>query len=448
MAHLFVIAGHGAGDSGAVGYGYTEAERVRTLAKRIAEIGGSDVTLGDISRNYYADRGINTLNIPKDWQIIELHMDAASASARGGHVIIKEGLKPDQYDRALAEFISKTFPGRAQSIYERSNLYNVNRSAARGLSYRLVEFGFITNQGDLNVFNSRIDDIAKGVLHAFNIQTGEEVKKQEPIDGELKTGGVTQTSGDDIGDVSYQVHARGIGWWNWKSDGKMAGTTGQNRRIEAFRMIPAGKTDVSVHIKGIGDRSYSDISKDTIIGTVGENRRIEAIRITGNETFYRYRVHQKKIGWTDWANNGEWCGTKGQGLQIEAIEVAKAMFTVTPHVQGKGWLSTVAAENVIGITGHSLRLEAFKINADMPIEAKAHIQGKGWVDYGEISKDTIIGTVGEKKRLECLCFKGDFDYRVHIQGTGWTPWTQADGESTLGTVGQELRIEAIQFRKK
>lgn len=29
MAHLFVIAGHGAGDSGAVGYGYTEAERVR-----------------------------------------------------------------------------------------------------------------------------------------------------------------------------------------------------------------------------------------------------------------------------------------------------------------------------------------------------------------------------------------------------------------------------------
>ena len=32
MAHLFIIAGHGAGDSGAVGYGYTEAERVRALS--------------------------------------------------------------------------------------------------------------------------------------------------------------------------------------------------------------------------------------------------------------------------------------------------------------------------------------------------------------------------------------------------------------------------------
>lgn len=52
MAHLFIIAGHGAGDSGAVGYigkkMYTEAERVRALAKRLSALGGSNVTVGDI----------------------------------------------------------------------------------------------------------------------------------------------------------------------------------------------------------------------------------------------------------------------------------------------------------------------------------------------------------------------------------------------------------------
>ena len=53
MAHLFIIAGHGAGDSGAVGNGYTEAERVRALASRIAELGGGGATLGDTSRNWY-----------------------------------------------------------------------------------------------------------------------------------------------------------------------------------------------------------------------------------------------------------------------------------------------------------------------------------------------------------------------------------------------------------
>lgn len=65
MAHLFIIAGHGAGDSGAVGYGYTEAERVRALARRIVALGGSNVTLGDVNRNWYADKGISSLNIPK-----------------------------------------------------------------------------------------------------------------------------------------------------------------------------------------------------------------------------------------------------------------------------------------------------------------------------------------------------------------------------------------------
>ena len=123
------------------------------------------------------------------------------------------------------------------------------------------------------------------------------------------------------------------------------------------------------------------------------------------------------------------------------------MFSVEPHVQSKGWLSPKAAENVIGITGHALRLEAIRINPyGKTIKAKVHIQSKGWVDYGMITKDTIIGTVGEKKRIECLCFEGDFEYRVHIQSSGWTDWTKADGVATLGTVGQELRIEAIQFR--
>ena len=75
-----------------------------------------------------------------------------------------------------------------------------------------------------------------------------------------------------------------------------------------------------------------------------------------------YRVHQKSIGWSEWGNNGEWAGTTGKGLQMEALEIKKSMFSVEPHVQSKGWLSPKAAENVIGITGHALRLEAIRIN--------------------------------------------------------------------------------------
>ena len=452
MAHLFLIAGHGAGDSGAVGYGFTEAERVRALASRIVVYGGSNVTLGDTSRNWYADRGIISLNISKEWQILELHMDSGSASAKGGHVIIKQGYNPDQYDTALANFIGSFFPGRANTVVGRANLANVNRSAAKGYSYRLLENGFISNHDDLTKFNNHLDELARGILSAFGIGALAPVastpaKKPEPVDGYITSGGVFQDKKDVFGTVSYQVHARDIGWCNWQCDGKMVGSTGQNRRIEAFRMIPVGETDVTVHIKDIGNKEYKNITKDTILGTTGQDKRIESIKITGKDTCYLYRVQQKDIGWSDWMSNGEWAGAQGKALQIEAIEIKKSMFTVNPHVQDKGWMGDRAAETVIGITGHNLRLEAFKINpGEMKIKAKAHVQDKGWIDYGEVTKDTIIGTVGEGKRLECLCFEGNFQYRVHVQNSGWTDWTKADGVATMGTIGQALRIEAIQFR--
>jgi uncharacterized protein YjdB len=449
MAHLFIIAGHGAGDSGAVGNGYTEAERVRALASRIAELGGGGATLGDTSRNWYADKGISSLNIPKNWQILELHMDSASPTARGGHVIIKKGFSPDVYDNTLASLIGGIFPGRSNLIVGRDDLANAKRAATKGYGYRLMECGFISNAEDIRVFNQRMDEIARGILKAFGIKCEAQAAKEEPEDGLIRKGGVFQNKRDEFGEISYQVHARGAGWCNWQCDGSLAGSTGQNRRIEALRIKGDGKIDVSVHIKGIGDKEYKDVNAEGIIGTIGQSRRLEAVKITGSEAFYRYRVHQKSLGWSEWADNGAWAGTKGKSLQIEGLQVEKSMFSVEAHVQKKGWLAARAAENVIGITGHSLRLEALRITPyGQAIYAKAHIQSEGWVDYGQVTEDTVIGTVGEEKRIECLCMKGDFDYRVHVQASGWTDWTRADGIATLGTVGQALRLEAIQFRKR
>lgn len=387
----------------------TQKQRVRALARRIVAYGGSNVTLGDTSQNWYADKGISSLKISKDWQILELHMDSGVSTAKGGHVIIKEGYNPDQYDTALANFIVSFFPGRANKVVGRAHLANVNRAAAKGYSYRLLENGFISNHEDLNKFNSQIDDLARGILKAFGISSAAPVasaKKTEPVDGEIKSGGAFQNKTDKFGTISYQAHMRGFGWGNWQSDGLMVGSTGQNRRIEALHIKPDGETDVVVHMKEIGNKEYKNIKKDTLIGTTGQNRRLEAIRITGKESFYLYRVHQKSIGWSEWANNGEWAGTTGKGLQMEALEIKKSMFSVEPHVQSKGWLSPKAAENVIGITGHALRLEAIRINPyGKTIKAKVHIQSKGWVDYGMITKDTIIGTVGEKETYRMLMLR-------------------------------------------
>lgn len=180
MPRLYVIAGHGNGDPGASGNGFDEAERVRILATKIKEHGGDQVILHDFADNAYASGALNYIDIPSDCQVVELHMDSAGSGARGAHVIYKAGFSPDDYDIALADFISGVFPGRASKLVGRSDLANVNRAAKRGFPYRLVENGFISNAEDVNIFNSRIDEIAVGYCNVFGISTTPVVPEPEP----------------------------------------------------------------------------------------------------------------------------------------------------------------------------------------------------------------------------------------------------------------------------
>lgn len=318
MAHVFLICGHGAGDSGAVGNGYQEQERVRTLGARIKALGGDYVTLADTSKNWYKTAGINTLTIPKDWQILELHMDSGAASARGGHVIIKQGYTADKYDNALAKMLKEILPGRSNMIVGRSDLANVNRAAAKGYGYRLVEFGFISSKNDVKIFNSRIDDIAEGVLKAFNIPT----KRIKQIPGKAK----------NDNQLWYRAHCQNLGWLDPVHDGQTAGTTGFSTRLEALlvdlrtirKKYPDAKLSGDFHVQNIGTVHLDNIEPDTLIGTIGKSLRLEAFRLylTGvpDKKLY-YEAHVQDIGWQGIRKDGEMAGTTGQSKRIEAVRI-------------------------------------------------------------------------------------------------------------------------------
>lgn len=179
MSKLFIIAGHGAGDSGAVGNGYQEAERVRALATKIKEFGGDAVELCDFNLNSYRSNVIGKGLVPKGYKILELHMDSYyKTSAKGGHVIIKKNFKADKYDIALAKMISEMFAGRSNTIVGRDDLANVNRAATMGYNYRLMECCFISNAEDVKKFNANIDELAKKILGCFNIEVKEAPKPE------------------------------------------------------------------------------------------------------------------------------------------------------------------------------------------------------------------------------------------------------------------------------
>lgn len=148
-----------------------------------------------------------------------------------------------------------------------------------------------------------------------------------------------------------------------------------------------------------------------------------------------------------WVNDTDILGGVVNGnWKTFTLDTPKPKIKYRSHLQSSGWQEWKHDGEMSGTEGEARRLEAIQIDYDKPIYAKAHIQKDGWVDYGKITKDTIIGTTGEAKRLECLCLKCEgLKYKVHIQDSGWSCWTDADGISTLGSVGQKLRIEAIEI---
>ncbi len=127
--------------------------------------------------------------------------------------------------------------------------------------------------------------------------------------------------------LTYSVHVQNIGNMPTVTNGAIAGTTGEGKRIEAIKInitdLPnSAQLTYSVHVQNIG--WMNPVKNGELAGTTGQEKRVEAIKInlTGTNNYdIIYRVHVANIGWMNWVENGEVAGTTGQEKQIEAIEI-------------------------------------------------------------------------------------------------------------------------------
>lgn len=84
--------------------------------------------------------------------------------------------------------------------------------------------------------------------------------------------------------IQYCAHVADVGWQDWKNSDTIAGTTGQNKKMEAIKIKLSGYI-----------ANYFDVY---------------------------YRVHCADYGWLGWACNGESAGTTGGSKQMEeAIQI-------------------------------------------------------------------------------------------------------------------------------
>lgn len=279
--------------------------------------------------------------------------------------------------------------------------------------------------------------------------------------------------------VFYQAHIANEGWQSTVTSGTQAGSTGRSLGLQALRVGVCGPVEggveVNAHIADVGWQGYR--SADSYAGTVGRGIPIQAVRLrlTGDladsyDIFYR--VHAANVGWLGWAKDDEDAGTVGFGNGIEAIEIKlvkkgdeaptfdapaalEASVTGSAHVQDYGWMNESSGTSVvIGTSGQSRRLEAFKLGLDSTvgggISYSAHVQDIGW--QSAVSDGQEAGTDGLSKRVECvkLSLTGDaakyYDvwYRAYVQDYGWLDWTCNGNQA--GTSGIGFRLEQLQVK--
>lgn len=304
--------------------------------------------------------------------------------------------------------------------------------------------------------------------------------------GAVAPGGIETPYQINTVKIGYSTHVQDIGWQDEVLGSKIAGTTGQNKKIEAMIL------NVKANALGVKYRSYvqdigwQEYHRDgEITGTTGQNRRMEAIEmtLTGNQKnnydIY-YRVHVQDLGWLGWAKNGETAGTMNYALKIEAIQIlivpkgtpaiengqsscekktieTKDNTTIeySTHVEDIGWQGAVRNGELAGTTGRNKQIEAIRINLQDSeysggIKYKSHIQDIGWQNY--VSNGAESGTVGRNKEMEAICIeltgeiaeKYDVYYQVHSSEFGWLGWAK-NGEKA-GSEGYARQMEAIRIQ--
>ncbi|WP_165980632.1 SH3 domain-containing protein [Macrococcus carouselicus] len=201
---ILLTAGHGGIDCGAVGNGTNERDFIREhIVDRIANYlikAGHDVTVFDkrydmltVTFDGTNQHGLYWAKQQRFDEVIEFHLDAAGFSASGGHTIVWGGFKPDAIDTRIQNALANTV-GVIRGISLRTDLGNARIAASLGVSYRLVELGFITSTKDMNYIRNNIDSFTLKLAEAIhgdhigNINTNETkpVIRKKPVSSRIK----------------------------------------------------------------------------------------------------------------------------------------------------------------------------------------------------------------------------------------------------------------------
>lgn len=173
---ILLISGHGAGDSGAVGNGYKEAdltrEVVNILKNKLSNY--AQVEVYNQSRNAFKDVGNGALQV--NWSnynyVFEVHFNAGGG--KGTEIYTTREEKAKTVEQKVMDKLGQYFTVRGVKEKNFNVIYSAKKS---GVSSALLETCFIDNANDMNIYQSNKDEIcqaiAEGIAEGFGLKAGE-----------------------------------------------------------------------------------------------------------------------------------------------------------------------------------------------------------------------------------------------------------------------------------
>ena len=167
---ILIISGHGAGDSGACGCGYKEADLTRKAASILeGKLDAYDckVVRYPSARNAYEDnkRGCMQDSFSKYGLVVEIHFNSYNGSAHGCECLYR----PPRM-RSLAAKVSKAIAEEGffdRGAKKRTDLMNMNTCYRSGVPYILIETCFIDNKADMARYAKSIYEVWGNVAEAI-----------------------------------------------------------------------------------------------------------------------------------------------------------------------------------------------------------------------------------------------------------------------------------------
>lgn len=234
-------------------------------------------------------------------------------------------------------------------------------------------------------------------------------------------------------DIYYRVHVQTFGWQGWVKNGAVSGTAGYSKRLEAIQIqivpkdsapvVSGNMVEYSTHVQTYGWQvPYTD---GGLAGTVGESKRLEAIKIKLLSSEYpdsgiSYSTQVQTYGWQNPVSNGAEAGTDGESKRLESIKInltgsitEKYAIAYRAHVQTYGWTTWKYNGQEAGSTGLGKRLECIEIKlvplsevptskSDSPVAGEKTIRNMlltavsaaGRVPYGNSNRAVHTTTIG------------------------------------------------------